>query len=414
VKKVEKVEKVAKVENMILLKHCRLIQALTDNWVGESADLLVEKDRIKSIEKHIDFLTDIETIDMRGRWVIPGLIDLHTHLDCAGIEFAEENLLSDADRALKSAYFAKSSLEAGFTTIRDCGARNLNDISLRNAIDKGYLPGPRLVVSGRVLTPTAIGNDELPGEYREADGCEDVRRAVREQVAAGADFIKYMGTGALGHYGSKPGASTYTLEEVKAMVTEADRHGKHVAAHAHGAEGIKYAIWAGVRTIEHASMMDDECLELLKAGTSFIVPTLSAGAVLLEGEGIQGRKAESIRRKSRERFETTLHTIGRAYKLGLKIGFGTDKGTSFNFHGSNYDELRRRRQYLGMEPLDLLLQATRYSAEIIRIDQETGSIAEGKSADLIAVDADPLDDIDVLCRNPGFVMRGGHVVTNRE
>ena len=347
---------------------------------------------------------------MTGRWLLPGLIDLHTHLDCEGIEYAEENLLSDTYRGLKSAYFAHQTLLAGFTTLRDVGARNFNDIDLRNAINNGYAVGPRLLVSGRVLTPTAVGNGELPGEYREADGCEEIRKAVREQLAAGADWIKYMGTGAMGHYGSNIGTSLYTLEEVQTMVNEAARYGLYVAAHAHGTEGILYALYAGVRPIEHASMLDDRCIELLKQGKSFIVPTLCAAGELIHCDEIQGRKALSMQRKNKEKLEVILHSLSKAYKAGLKMGYGTDKGTSYNWHGTNYNELRYRHMYLEIPPIDLLLQATRYSAEIIHMEDQIGSIEVGKYADLIAVDANPVNDITVLCKRPCFVMKKGHVI----
>ena len=394
---------------MYLLKNCNLIAELTEGGL-EKGDILVRNDQIESVEQTISSTSNTEVIDMTGKWVLPGLIDLHTHLDCEGIEFSEENLLSDAYRGLKSAYFARQTLLAGFTTLRDVGARNLNDIYLRDAINRGYVIGPRMLVSGRVLTPTAVGNEELPGEYREADGCEEIRKAVREQVAAGANLIKYMGTGAMGHYGSNIGASLYTLEEVQAMVHEASRHNLHVAVHAHGTEGILYALLAGVRTIEHASMLDDKCIELLKQEKSFIVPTLSAAGELIHNNEIQGRKALSMQRKNKENLEMILHSISKAYKAGLKMGYGTDKGTSYNWHGQNYNELKYRQMYLGMQPMELLLQATRYSAEIIFMEDKIGSIHVGKFADLIAVNENPLHDISCLCRNPCYVMKEGQVI----
>lgn len=394
---------------MQLLKNCKLLEELTDEKLSQG-DILVRDGQIEKVAQRIEPTSDMEVIDMANKWVLPGLIDLHTHLDCEGIEFAEENLLSDAYRGLKAAYFAKRTLLSGFTTLRDVGARNYNDIALRNAISNGYIDGPRLLVSGKVLTPTAVGNEELPGEYREADGCEEVRKAVREQIAHGANFIKYMGTGAMGHYGSNIGTSLYTLDEVRAMVNEADRHGLHVAAHAHGTEGIKYALLAGVRTIEHASMLDDECIELLKKENSFIVPTLCAAGELLNNEDVQGRKALSMHRKNKEKLEMVLHSISKAYKAGLKMGYGTDKGTSYNWHGTNYNEFRYRSMYLHIEATELLLQATRYSAEIIRMEHKIGSIGVGKSADIIAIKDDPRKDITIMCQPPDFVMKEGLLI----
>lgn len=394
---------------MLLLKNCNLIEELTENQIGKG-DVLTHNGTIEAVGNDLPAPPGADTLDMSGKWLLPGLIDLHTHLDCEGIELAEENLLSDTYRGFKAAAFAYKTLRAGFTTLRDVGARNLNDIFLRNAINNGYLPGPHLLVSGRVLTPTAVGNDELPGEYREADGVDEVRKAVREQVAAGADLIKYMGTGAMGHYGSDIGSSLYTQEEVNALVEEATRHGRHVAAHAHGAGGIKTALRAGVRTIEHASMLDDECIELLKKEKSYIVPTLCAAGELLHNETIEGPKALSMQRKNKANLETILHSLSKAYKAGLKMGYGTDKGTSYNWHGTNYNELLYRHEYLGIEPIELLLQATRYSALIIRKDDEIGSIHSGMCADLIAVDDDPIKDITVMCKTPCFVMKSGQII----
>ncbi|MDR1921383.1 MAG: amidohydrolase family protein [Candidatus Adiutrix sp.] len=396
---------------MILLKDCRLLQPLTEPWAGEEADILIEADRIKAVDKQVNPGRDATIVPMEGRYVLPGLFDLHTHLDNAGIDYHEENQFSEAYRALKSACFARRTQEAGFTTVRDCGARNHADIALREAINEGYVPGPRLLVCGRVLTPTARGNEEIPDQYRVADGVDEVRKAAREQLAAGADFIKYMGTGAIGHVGSLPGAPTFNFDEVRVMVEEADKLGRQVAAHAHGTIGIKHALKARVRTIEHSSILDDECLELLKEGRSFIVPTLSAAKALFDTDA-QGRAALSMKAKSQEIIETLLHSISRAYQAGLKIGFGADLGTSCNHHGLNYNEFRWRHDLLRMKPMDLLLQATRHSAEILCLDDRLGSVTPGKIADLIAVGRDPLADLSVMYAPAPFVMHDGRIIKN--
>lgn len=396
---------------MILLKKGRLLEPLTHPWPGlTEVEVLVEDGLIKEVAEKISLSTKSGAVevDLKGGHLLPGLIDLHVHLDNEGIEYAVENRQSDSLRALKAAMFARRTLAAGFTTIRDCGGRNLVNIDLREAIATGYATGPRLLACGRVLTSTAIGNDEVPGMYREADGAEEVRKATREQLAAGADFIKYMGTGSIGHSGSEPGSPTFNYDEVEVMVQEAAKLGRTVAAHAHGTIGIKHALRAGVRTIEHASILDDECLEILKSGNSFIVPTLSAAQALFDTD-VSGN-AVSMKEKSRWIIETLVDSISRAYKQGLKIGYGTDVGTSYNQHGSNFKEFLWRRDLVGMNPLDILKQATCYNAEILGMADRLGMVTPGFIADLIAVNGDPTADISVMTRPPALVMLGGSLI----
>ena len=396
---------------MILLKRSRLLEPLTHPWPGlMEVEVLVEDGIIKEVAEKIPLSTKSGAVevDLKGCHLLPGLIDLHVHLDNEGIEYAVENRQSDSFRALKAAMFARRTLEAGFTTIRDCGGRNLVNIDLREAIAAGYVTGPRLLACGRVLTSTAIGNDEIPGMYREADGAEEVRKAAREQLAAEADFIKYMGTGSIGHLGSEPGSPTFNYDEVEVMVKEAAKLGRTVAAHAHGTIGIKHALRAGVRTIEHASILDDECLEILKSGNSFIVPTLSAAQALFDTD-VSGN-AVSMKEKSRWIIETLIDSISRAYKQGLKIGYGTDVGTSYNQHGSNFKEFLWRRDLVGMTPLDILKQATCHNAEILGMADRLGMVSPGFIADLIAVNGDPTADISVMTRPPALVMLDGSLI----
>lgn len=396
---------------MLVIKNCRFIPELTDDWKNETGDIAIEGDEIRAIEKSFSSSNyDVTVIDAKGNTVLPGLFDLHVHLDLSGGDVLVENKESDSYRVLKALKFAQRTLEAGFTTLRDVGARNHIDIALRNAIQDGLAWGPRLIVAGKIITPTEAGNDYFFGLYQEADGPEEIRKASREQIKAGANFLKYMGTGAIMNPGGQPGTAIYDLEEVKAIVQVAEQHHTFVASHCHGNEGIKNAVQAGVRTIEHGSLINDECIELLKTSNrSFLVPTLSVIKALHDntspGTIFMQEKTDHI-------FQQALESISKAYQAGLKLGFGTDQGTCFSYHGDNADEFVCRQELIGMKPLDILLQATRYSAEILGMQDQLGSIGVGKKADLIFVAENPLKDIKRMVNSKKMVVLDGKVIKN--
>ena len=398
---------------MLVLKNCRLIKELTEGPFFDKADIFIENDVINRIEpsgkepsgkepdNHL-----YECIDLDGKTVIPGLIDLHVHVDCSGGDILQENITSDAYRVLRAAKSVQNTLAAGFTTIRDMGARNYIDIALRDAINDGLVKGPRLYVSGKMITPTQAGTDFFAHMYREADGPIEARKAAREQLKAGANQVKCMGTGAIMAPGGDPKDAIYEMDELTEIVKTARRHGTYAAGHNHAPGGIKNAILAGVKTIEHASLVDDECIRLLKNEESYIIPTLSVIKDL--ADRAKGSTAFT-KIKAQNLYETAVVCLKKAYSEGLKLGFATDQGCG-NLHGDNAMEFIYRREILGMKPLDMLIQATRYNAEIIGIDHIVGTVKVGKIADLVAIDGNPLEDISLMKHKIHTVVHNGKFV----
>jgi imidazolonepropionase-like amidohydrolase len=398
---------------MLVLKNCKLINALTEGVSFDKADIFIKDDVITRIEPSEKKIADkelknnsCECIDLNGKTVLPGFIDLHIHFDCSGGDILQENITSDAYRALQAANFAKNTLSAGFTTVRDMGARNFIDIALRDAINDGLIKGPRLYVSGHMISPTQAGNDFFANMYREADGPFEARKAAREQLKAGADQVKCMGTGAIMNPGGDPKDSIYEMDELKEIVRVAKSHDTYVAGHNHAACGIKNAIIAGVKTIEHASLVDDECIQLLKNEESYIIPTLSVIKDL--SDRAKGSSAFT-KKKAQKICEKAVVCLKKAYAEGLKLGFATDQGCG-NFHGDNAMEFIYRHEMLGMKPLDILIQATRHSAEIIGIDNIVGTIKVGKIADLVVIDGNPLEDISLMKKGIHKVVHNGEIL----
>jgi imidazolonepropionase-like amidohydrolase len=354
-------------------------------------------------------------IDWSAFTVLPGLIDLHTHL-VGDISSADVNapLSSSAARdALMGVAHARATLEAGFTTVRDVGTyRAFVDVALRNAINAGQVKGPSMFVSGAYVTvpggggevtglPEALG---VPAEMRRgvADNAEEVRLRVRELLAGGADFIKVIATGAVFTSGTTPSLPEYTEEEIRAAVEEASRHGTFVAAHAHGAEGIKNAVRAGVRTIEHGSYLDDEGIRLMLEHGTWLVADIYNGDYT-EEVGSRDGWSEEILLKNRETTDIQRQNFAKAVKAGVRIGFGTDSG--IYPHGDNARQFAYMVKY-GMTPLDAIRSATTSAAASLGRSQELGSIATGKFANLIAVRGDPLEDIELLRHVAGVIWNG--------
>lgn len=379
-------------------------------------DILVRDGRVASIAASAEAVDPgLRVLDWSTLTVVPGLMDMHTHL-------ADEGPYGDPATPLRSnaardafigARNARATLQAGFTTVRDVGVyRGFADVPLRDAINAGLVPGPRMFVAGTYVTVTGGGGEitglpagtEVPAIFRRgvADNEAEVRRRVNEILDAGADFIKLIATGAVLADGTEPGQSEYTEAEIRAAVEEAGRRGRFVAAHAHGAEGIKRAVRAGARSIEHGSLMDDEAITLMKQHGTFLVADIYNGDYIDSVGRRDGWSAE-ILRKNLDTTEAQREGFRKAVAAGVHIAYGTDSGVYP--HGDNARQFAYMVRY-GMTPLQAIRAATLESARLLRKEKELGSIAPGKIADLIALACDPLADIACLQQVRGVVKAG--------
>lgn len=355
------------------------------------------------------------TIDLPDATLLPGLIDMHTHLTFDLNSLGYQGLaISTAREALHGARNARRTLEAGFTTVRNLGAKDYADIALRDAINDGDVIGPRIVASGPALGITGGHCDEnlLPPSFHlqgdgVADGVEGVQHKVREVIKYGADVIKICATGGVLSKGDDPNASQYTLEEMKAIVADAHRLGRRVAAHAHGAEGVRWASEAGVDSIEHGHLMDDAAIATLKKNGTYLVPTLFLGEYM-EKNMDRSDVPEFSKQKMREVTAAMRKNVGKAFAAGVKVAFGTD--AAVYPHGLNAGEFHVYVQ-LGMTPLASIQTATINAADLLGWQDRAGALEAGKLADVIAVDGDPTKDVTVL-EHVKFVMKGGTVYKN--
>jgi len=357
-------------------------------------------------------------LDWTAFTVLPGLIDLHTHLADAGqsADLALPIKTSPAATALIGAHNARLTLEAGFTAVRDVGTyRGLTDIALRDAINGGLVPGPRMFVAGAYITlPKGGGelngvvpNEELPADMRLgiASTPEEAAAKTAFLIEQGADFIKTIATGAVLAIGTEPGEPELSEAQLRAVVQTAKAKGKFVTAHAHGAVGIKNAIRAGVRSIEHASLIDDEALKMAKASGTWLVMDIYNGDYI-DDIGTREKWPEEYLRKNRETTDVQRIGFTKAVKMGAKLAYGTDSGVYP--HGQNAKQFAYMVRY-GMTPMQAIQSATIRAAELLGKDDALGSIAPGRFADLVAVNGDPLSDIRVL-ENVTHVMQGGNTV----
>ncbi len=401
----------------IYVKTGKLIDVVTGKALNKKC-VTIEGARITAVGRCAKPPKGATVIDWRRYTVLPGLIDLHTHLADTGqsADVAAPLKTSPAATALIGAKNALTTLRAGFTTVRDVGTyRGLTDVALKEAINNGSVPGPRMFVSGAYITIPGGGgelngvilNDQLPNDMRfgvSRDAAEAGEKA-EFLLSSGADLLKFIATGAVLAIGTEPGAVELTEAQMRAAVSVAVKHGTYATAHAHGAEGIKAAIRAGVRSIEHASLIDDEGIAMANAAGVWLVMDIYDGDYIEEVGTREGWPAEYLR-KNRETTDAQRIGFTKAVKAGVKLGYGTDSGVYP--HGMNGRQFAYMVRY-GMTPMQAIQSATIRAAELMRKEKDLGSITPGRFADLVAVSRNPLQDITAL-EHVAAIIKGGEIV----
>ncbi len=397
--------------------HCgKLIDGLS-NAAQSEMTIIVEGTKIIDVKKGYQTVaTGIEVINLKNKTVLPGLIDCHVHIsgETSKNRYTEGFTLNEEDFAFRSVGYAERTLMAGFTTVRDLGGSIT--LALRNAINGGYIKGPRIIAAGKSIAttgghadPSNGVNRELMGDPSAKEGVvnspEEARKAVRQRYKEGSDVIKITATGGVLSNAKDGAGAHFTEEEIRAVVATAKDYGYKVAAHAHGAEGMKRAIRAGVNSIEHGTFMDDEGIDLMKKNGTYLVPTITAGKSTADSAKILGYYPPFVVIKAIETGPKIQATFAKAYKAGVKIAFGTDAGVFA--HGQNYKEFEYMVE-AGMPAMAAIKAATIIAADLLSMTDKIGSIEKGKLADIIAVDGDPLTDIKAM-KNVTFVMKEGKV-----
>ena len=395
--------------------HAGLLFDAAAGEVVETATIVVEGDRIASVQPGYVGEADI---DLSGAFVMPGWIDMHVHIggELSPDSFVEEFTLEPADLALRAVPYAERTLMAGFTTVRDLGTDQLVAQSVRRAVAEGHIAGPRIYTAGKSLAttgghadPTNGVNRALRGDPGPAEGVvngvDDAYEAVRARYKEGSDLIKITATGGVLSQAASGENPQFTEAEIAAIVAAARDYGYRVAAHAHGTEGMRRAVVAGVDSIEHGTYMSDEVMELMKERGTWYVPTISAGEFVGEMAEVEGYFSEVVRPKAAAIGPVIAETFARAYRTGVPIAFGTDTGVSP--HGENWKEFVYMVE-AGMPAVEAIVSATRSAAVLLNQWENLGSIEPGKYADIIAVPGDPLEDVEEFGR-VHFVMKGGRV-----
>lgn len=401
--------------------YCGKLVDVISSKVLVNYSVIVEGNKITEVkEGFVKAEANDKIIDCKNKTVMPGLMDMHVHVESetkkAGT--ADRFTMNPPDVAFEAAKIANTTLMAGFTTVRDLGGSGVN-ISLRNAINKGLVNGPRIFTAGKTIATTGGHGDPTNGYRKDLmgdpgpaegviNGADEARKAVRQRYKDGSDLIKITATGGVLSQAKDASGAQFTDEELKAIVETAKDYGFRVAAHAHGAEGMKRAIRAGVNSIEHGTFMDDEAIELFKKYGTWYVPTIIAGKSTGDSAKIPGYYSEIVTPKALSVGPKIQATFAKAYKAGVKIAFGTDAGVYK--HGKNYIEF----QYMvegGMPALETIRCATIHAADLLGVMDRLGSIEKGKLADIVAVDGDPIADIQAMGKVK-FIMKDGVVYKN--
>jgi imidazolonepropionase-like amidohydrolase len=393
----------------------RLLDVKSGQW-RDHVSIVVEQDKFAAVQAQQAGGAD--HIDLRGYSCLPGLIDAHVHLtfQFSPSYYSDKFRLNPADNAIRGTVYARRTLEAGFTTVRNLGENDNTSIALRNAVNAGLVPGPRIFTAGKYVGSTGGHADEtngfradLAGDPGPKDGIinspEDAWKAVRQHYKDGADLIKIMPSGGVLDESRSADNPQMTEEEIKAVVAAAHDYGFTVAAHAHGAEGIRRAVAGGVDSIEHGTFMDEQDMRLMKERGTWYVPTVIAGQSVSEKAKVPNYFPPQVAIKALQVGPKILDTLGRAYRYGLKIAFGTD--AAVYPHGDNAGEFAYMVQ-AGMPALEAIRAATLNAAELLRHADTLGQVAKDYQADLIAVKGDPLQDVTSL-QHVEFVMKAGTV-----
>ncbi len=394
-----------------------LIDGVSED-IQQEKSIIIEGNKIIAIrDGYINGNQEDQIVNLRSKTVLPGLIDLHVHLESETNpqKYLEPFTFNDADKAFRSVQYAKRTLMAGFTTVRELGGSGVN-ISLRDAIKGGYVDGPRIITVGKSLAttgghadPTNGWKDDLMGSPDPVDGVlngvAEAREAVRQRYKNGADHIKITATGGVLSVAKSGDAPQFFMDELNAIIQTANEYGMHVAAHAHGAEGMKRAVEAGVLTIEHGTHMNQEVMDLMKEKGTYYVPTISAGKWVAEKAKVEGYYPDIVVPKALEIGPKIQNTFAEAYKYGVNIAFGTDAGVFP--HGLNGREFRYMTE-VGMPANEAIKSATVTAAKVLGMQDEIGSIEAGKYADIVATDKNPLHDITTL-ESVTFVMKDGKI-----
>ena len=398
--------------------HCpRLLDVDAGKLLGETT-VVIDGARIKEVRAGHADIAGAKAIELRDATCLPGLIDSHVHLtdETSPTQYSDQFRLNPADYAIRSTVYAQRTLEAGFTTVRNLADNDYDSVALRNAINAGIVPGPRIFTAGTAIGSTGGHADRTDGYRHELAGDpgpkqdiinspEDAWKAVRQHYKYGADLIKIMPSGGVLDESASVDNSQLTLPEIQALVAAAHDYGFTVAAHAHGAEAIRRAVIGGVDSIEHGTFMDDADIKLMKEHGTWYVPTISAGKYVGQMAEKPGYYPAQVAAKAKQVGPIIQATAGKAYKAGVKIAFGTD--AAVYPHGLNAKEF----QYMveaGMPPLFAIQCATTHAAQLLKHSGDIGSVSAGRYADVIAVEGNPLEDITLL-QKVQFVMKEGRV-----